>query len=166
MVLQGEKPLHWSHALKSSFALGWNRIAVKLWTQYLQSYLENSISHLAAAVSLQQLSCKPSETDNISTVCQYIVEIWPVLMAYIWKNRVLLAAIWDKISIFHLGQTKHHSATSEYSMFFIQKALWCIKILRKWPSGCQQSLSAWFTDVSRPSQGQRLNWSIFFFPNS
>ena len=26
------------------------------------------------------------------------------------KNRVLLAALWDKISIFHLGQTEHLSA--------------------------------------------------------
>ena len=31
-------------------------------------------------------------------------------MACTWKNRVLLAAFWDKISIFHLGQTEHSSA--------------------------------------------------------
>ena len=36
-----------------------------------------------------------------------IIKICPVLMACTSKNRVLLAVFWDKISIFHLGQTKH-----------------------------------------------------------
>ena len=78
-----EKPLHhWSDALKSSFSQSWNRVTVKIWSQYLQylqSYLEIFIRHLAAAVPLL-------ETDNISPVWRHIIEIWPVLMACTWKN--------------------------------------------------------------------------------
>ena len=62
-------------------------ITVKFWRQYLQnlhSYLEVFISDLAAAVPLLK-------TDNISPVCWYIIEIWPVLMTCTWKNLVLLA---------------------------------------------------------------------------
>ena len=32
------------------------------------------------------------------TVCLYITEIWPVLMACSWKNRVRLAAFWDNLA--------------------------------------------------------------------
>ena len=68
-----------------------------LYLQYLQRHFEIVISHLAAAVPLM-------ETDDISLVCLYIIKICPVLTACIWKNRVLLAAFWNKISIFHFAQ--------------------------------------------------------------
>ena len=54
---------------------------------------------------------------------QYIIEIWPVLMACTCKNRVLLAAFKDKISIFHLGQTEHRSARGDGSLFAQHRAL-------------------------------------------
>ena len=70
MILQCDKSMQfWSDPLKSSFAYCWNRVTVKIWSQYLQylqSYLEIFISHLAAAVPLL-------ETDNISPVCRYII---------------------------------------------------------------------------------------------
>ena len=69
-------------------------------------YFHQSLQGLAAAVPLLEI-------DNISLVCRYIIEICPVLMACTWKNRVLLAAFWDKISIFHLGQTEHCWAHGE-----------------------------------------------------
>ena len=50
-----------------------------------------------------------SWTDNISLVCRYIIEIWPLLMACTWKNCNLLAVFWDKISMFRLSQTEHCS---------------------------------------------------------
>ena len=79
--------------------------------QYFEKYLEIFIRHLAAAMPLL-------ETDNISPVCRYIIEMWvmwPVLMARTWKNRFLLAAFWDnlKISIFHLDQTEHRLARGD-----------------------------------------------------
>ena len=64
---QCEKSLHhWSYVLNSSLAQSWNRITVKIWCQYLQylqSFLEIFISHLAAAVPLLEI-------DKISLVCQ------------------------------------------------------------------------------------------------
>ena len=116
VILQFAKPLHhWSvrsDALNSSFAMfaySRNRVTVKFWRQYLQnlqSYLEIFIIHLAAAVTLLQ-------TDSISSVYRHIFEIWPVLMAFTWKNRGLLAAFWNKISISHLGQTEHRSVRGD-----------------------------------------------------
>ena len=50
-------------------------VTVKFWSQYLQylkSYLEIFIRHLAAVVYLLK-------TDNTSPICRYIIEIWPVL---------------------------------------------------------------------------------------
>ena len=83
MILQCEKPLHQqSNSLKSSFVKSWNRVTVKIWNQYLQywqRYLDIFICHFAAAVPLL-------ETDNISLVCQYIIQIWPVFMACTWKK--------------------------------------------------------------------------------
>ena len=121
-----EKPLHhWSDALKSSLAKNWNWVTVKFWSQYLQylqSYLEHLIHHLAAAVPLL-------ETDNISPVCRYIIEIWPVLIACTWKNRDLLAVFWNKISIFHLGQTEHRSACCDGSPCAQHRALTSIIII-------------------------------------
>ena len=35
-------------------------------------------------------------TNNISPVCQYIIEIWPIIIACTWENCVLLATFWDK----------------------------------------------------------------------
>ena len=92
-----------TEVMQPSFALSWNRVTVKIWSQYLhylQNYLETFVCHLAAAVPVL-------ETDNISPVCPYIVGIWSILMACTWKNRVQLAAFWDKKSIFPLGQTEH-----------------------------------------------------------
>ena len=80
-ILQCENPLHhWNYTLKSSFTKSWIRVTMKFWSsyqQYLQSCLEIFIHHLAAAVPFL-------ETDNISPVCRYIFEIWPVLMACTW----------------------------------------------------------------------------------
>ena len=130
-----EKPLHhWSNALKSSFAKNWNRVTVKFWSQYLQylqSYLEIFIHHLAAAVPLLEI-------DYISPVYLYTIEIWPVLMACTWKNRVLLAVFWDKISMFHLGQTKHCSARCDGPLCALHSAL--ISIISFWPLGNENSL--------------------------
>ena len=101
-----------SDALNSSFAMfvySWNRVTVKFWRQYLQnlqSYLEIFIIHLAAAVTLLQ-------TDSTTSVCRHIFEIWPVLMAFTWKNRDVLVAFWKKISISHLGQTEHRSVRAD-----------------------------------------------------
>ena len=84
----------------------------------------NFIRHWAAAVPLL-------ETDTISQgrVCRYIFEIWPVLMACTWKNRVLLAVYWDKISIFDLGQPEHRSARGNDPLCAQHRALisliWC-----------------------------------------
>ena len=89
-VLHWRHPYHWEET-----ELLW-KFGVSTCTvlQYLQSYLELFICHLAAAMPLLK-------TDNISQVCRYIIETWPVLMSCTWKNHSLLAAFWDKISIFH-----------------------------------------------------------------
>ena len=61
---------------------------MKIWSQYLQYlqiYLEIFMYHLAAAVPLL-------ETDSISPVCRYIIEIGPVLMAYIDRDFPLHAS--------------------------------------------------------------------------
>ena len=107
-----EKPLHhWRKALKSSFAKELKQSYCEIWSlhlQYLQSYLENfhpSLSGCSALAGNQQYI-----TDR------YIIEIWPVLMACTWKTRVLLAVFWDKISIFHLGQTEHRSERGDGSL--------------------------------------------------
>ena len=95
----GQPLLCWSNTLKSAFSHSRIIIILKIWCQcllFVQSYLENFLCHQAAAVPVLP-------TDNLSPVCRYITEIWPVLMACTWKNRVLLAAFWVKISIFHLG---------------------------------------------------------------
>ena len=44
-------------------------------------------------------------------------------MACTWKNRVLLAAFWDKISMFHLGQTEHCSARGDGPLCAQHRAL-------------------------------------------
>ena len=107
VILQCEKPLHHcSDALKSSWLKqGYCEILESV-PALVRSYLEIFTRHLAAAVPLLK-------TDNTSPVCRYIIEIWPVLMACTWKNCVLLAAFWDKMSIFHLGQTEHRSARGD-----------------------------------------------------
>ena len=78
--------------------------------------------HLVAAVPLL-------DSDNILQFCRYIIDIWPVLMACTWKKRVLLAAFWDKISIFHLGQTEHRLARDDGPLCKQHRALisliWC-----------------------------------------
>ena len=73
------------------------QIYVNVWSQYLQ-YMQSHLKifihpclvwhHLAAAMPFLKIN-------NISPVYQYIIEIWSVLMACTWKNRVLLAAFWD-----------------------------------------------------------------------
>ena len=140
-----EKPMHnWSDALKLSFAKNWNRVTVNIWSQYLQ-YLQSClgicIRHLVDAVPLL-------ETENISPVCWYIIEIWPVLMACTWKNRVLLAVFWDKISIFHLGRTEQVSGRAFILFVWILLVSgfpkWFSETLRQVNSGqisCQQRIS-------------------------
>ena len=82
----------------------------------------NFIRHLVAAVPLLEI-------DNISPVCRYDIDSWPVLMACTWKNSTLLAAFWDKISTFHLGQTEHRSARADGPLCAPHRALisfiWC-----------------------------------------
>ena len=125
-ILYCEKPLHhWSYALKSSFTKSWNRITVKFWSQclqYLQNNLEIFMHHLAFAVPLL-------ETDNISPICQYIINVWTALMTCTLKNRDLLVASSDKISIFNLGQTEHCSARGDGPRCAQHRALisflWC-----------------------------------------
>ena len=138
-ILQCENPLHhWNYTLKSSFTKSWIRVTMKFWSsyqQYLQSCLEIFIHHLAAAVPFL-------ETDNISPVCRYIFEIWPVLMACTWKIAFCLhslAVFWDKILIFHFGQrdclargdcpfcTQHHALISSFDVVLPSE--------RKKPSG-------------------------------
>ena len=120
VILQCWQPLHyWSDTLKSAFAHSRKIAVLKIWCQcllFVQSYLENFLCHQAAAVPVLP-------TDNLSPVCRYITEIWPVLMACTWKNRVLLAAFWDKISIFHLGQTEHRSARGDGPLCAPHRAL-------------------------------------------
>ena len=75
------------------------------WSQYLQyvqSYLEIFICHLAATVPLL-------ETHNTSPVSRYFVdsEIWPVLMAWIRKNSVLLAAFQRAVMVHWLHSARH-----------------------------------------------------------
>ena len=74
--------MHWSHRS--------HRAAEFLWNFGVStcSICKFILNHLVAAVPLV-------ETNNISPVCPYIVEIWPVLIACTWKIRVLLAAFWD-----------------------------------------------------------------------
>ena len=120
------QPLHcWSNTLKSALTHSRKIAILKIWSQcllFVQSYLENFLCHQAAAVPVLP-------TDNLSPVCRYITEIWPVLMACTWKNRVLLAAFWVKISIFHLGQTEHRSARGDGPLCAQHRALisfiWC-----------------------------------------
>ena len=76
--------------------------------------------------------------DKISPVCRYIIEKWTVLMACTWKNRVLLAVFLDKISMFHLGQTKHCSARCDGPLCALHSAL--ISIISFWPLGNENSL--------------------------
>ena len=63
--------------------------------------------------SLSVCSSLAENRQYITCFCRYILEIWPVLMACIWKNRYLFAAFWDKISLFHLRQTEHVSARGD-----------------------------------------------------
>ena len=120
--------MHWSHPLHRA-----ETELVTQYLQYLQSYLELFICHLTAAVPLLKI-------DNISPVCRYVIETWAVLMACTWKNSILLAAFWDKISIFHLGQMEH-----------------CL--VRGYGPLCAQhrSLLASF-DVALPSEREKLSW--------
>ena len=84
-----EKWLFWLFGVCAFFKLSWN-----------------FLRHLADAEPVLQ-------TNNISPVCRYVIEIWPVMIACNWENCVLLGAFWDKISSFHLGQTEHRSALGE-----------------------------------------------------
>ena len=114
--------------------------------QYLQSYLEIFIRHFATAVPLLK-------TDNISPICRspicrYIIEIWPVLMAFTWKNRILLKAFWDKISIFHLDQTEHRSAVMVHSASRIAPLLASFDVAL--PSEREKpSWTDWIIEISR-----------------
>ena len=131
----------WSHPWHRA-----ERVTVKFWSQclqYLQRYLEFFSSHLAAAVPLL-------ETDNISQVCQYIIQIWPVLMACTWKNRDLLTEFCDKISIFssYLGWTEHSSARCDCPLCTQHHALisffWCHATWWTWETKlAQKQLQIW-----------------------
>ena len=104
-------------------------------------YFHQSLQGLAAAVPLLEI-------DNISLVCRYIIEICPVLMACTWKNRVLLAAFWDKISIFHLGQTEHLPTCAEASTCGQVRARAWVQVLQN--SGSQMVVLR-FTTLSAQS---------------
>ena len=83
-----------TEVMQPSFALSWNRVTVKIWSQYLhylQNYLETFVCHLAAAVPVL-------ETDNISPVCPYIGGIWSILMACTWKNHSACSVLGQKIN--------------------------------------------------------------------
>ena len=65
----GQYLQQWFCSVTSPCIFEWNRVTVKIWSQYLQylqSYLEIFIRHFAAARPLL-------ETDNISPVCRYIM---------------------------------------------------------------------------------------------
>ena len=82
---------------------------MKNWSQYLQylqSYLEIFICHLAAAVLLLETDIYSKFVDILS---RYDLFLWLVPE----KNCVLLVAFWDKRSIFHLGQTEFRSARGD-----------------------------------------------------
>ena len=137
--------------------------------QYLQSYLEIFIRHFATAVPLLK-------TDNISPICRspicrYIIEIWPVLMAFTWKNRILLKAFWDKISIFHLDQTEHRSAVMVHSASRIAPLLASFDVAlpseREKPSRLNYRDFPEFSTSTRwvflggfPSAGRVFEWAI------
>ena len=123
------QPLHcWSHTLKSAFARSRKIAILKVWNQcllFVQSYLENFLCHQAAAVPVLP-------TDNLSPVCRYITEIWPVLMACTWKNRVLLAAFWVKISIFHFGPNGAQLMIAE--IFFLRVSQQALQLHSFYPA--------------------------------
>ena len=99
--------IHWSHPLHRAeieWKFGVSTCSIgKDNNLLLIRYLDIFILHFVAAVPLL-------ENDNLSPVCGYIIEICPVLIACTWKNCVLLAAFWDKILIFHLGQADFNRA--------------------------------------------------------
>ena len=72
--------------------------------QYLQSYREIFIRHLAAAVPLLQI-------DNLSPVCRYIIEICRDYALFWWivseKIAFCLQRSGTKYRYFHLGQREH-----------------------------------------------------------
>ena len=104
--------IHWSHpSHRAEIEFQWNfGVSICSIGKDILKF-SSFIHHCVAAVPLL-------ETNNILPVCQYIIEICPVLTACTWKNRVLLAAFWDKILIFHLGQTEHCTAGGD-------GPLWC-----------------------------------------
>ena len=113
--------MHWSHpSYRAETELPWN---FGVSTSSTCKVVWNFISHLAAAVRLLK-------TDNVSPICRYFVEIWAILMACTWKNRVLLAAVWDKISIFFLGQIEHSLARRDGLLCAQHRALIGYLILR------------------------------------
>ena len=124
--------------------------------------LEIFIRHLATAVPLL-------ETDNISPVCRYIFEKWPVLIACNWKTSVMLASFSDKISIFHLGQTEHCLACSDGPLCEQHRALisfiWCraTQWTREYESPELSRFSPpsfEFCTVSSPLAGRVFEWAI------
>ena len=114
---------------KQSYCENLESVLAKLSLKYLQSYLEMFIRHLAAAMPLLK-------TDNISRVCRYIIEIWPVrscsdeLHLKNSRSACSVLGVWDKISIFHnfhLGQfpcqTEHHSVRGDDPLCAPHRAL-------------------------------------------
>ena len=96
-----------------------------------QSYCENldSVSAVFAKLSWNfhlSLGCCSALGENLQYIRLLLlyrrfvnaIEIWPVLMPVVctWKNGVLLAAFWGKISIFHLGQTEHSLASFDVAL--------------------------------------------------
>ena len=138
VILQCRHPQHcWSDTLRSSFAHGSSE-NLELVPSLCAKVSWNFIRHLATAVPLLEI-------DNISPVCRYIVQILSVLMACTWKNCVLLAAFWDRISIFHLGQTEHRSARGDGPLCAPHRAL----ISFIWCSASEREKPGWIDWTSR-----------------
>ena len=141
-------------------------IKVFLRIELKQRYCEilESVSAVLAKISwnFHPSPCGCSETDNISPVCQYIIEICPVFMACTWKNRVLLAACWDKIPIFHLGQTEHFTAHGDGPLCAPHRALISFIWRRATYRIAREieimifSIFAWLVYTSVPTQNSRL----------
>ena len=141
VILQCGQPLHcWSDTLKSAFAHSRKIAILKIWSQlllFVQSYFEKFLCHQAAAVPVLP-------TNNISLVCRYITEIWPVSMACTWKICVLLAEFWGKI------MPKYR-----YFIWAKRSTALCTVMIH---SACSIVLLLASFDVLLPSESKKQSW--------
>ena len=145
--------MHWSHPWYWADT-------VKFWSQYLQylqSYLKIFISHLASAVPLL-------ETNNISLVCRYIIEIWHVLWIVPEKIAFLLQRsgtknryfIWAKRST-PWRAVMVHSARSIALLF----ALFDVAQQLALPSECKKpTWMDWTIKISPYTRWVLLDWFL------